>query len=138
MSTTPNSIVTPQTMQSAWAVVTAAKSTYADNVNAVRLLPSASVPNGALVKRLFAIPRATVSANQLQVYRSPDMGSTLGYADSALMAAYTMSATTATPKTDFGYSDAAPLRVKAGEELWCASAVALSAGIVFVVEYEAY
>lgn len=135
---TTNTAVLPQTPVTASAVVTASKTTYNDNVNAVRLIPAATVPNGALIKKLSAIPRASVTASQLQIYRSPDQGTTLYLVDSALLPAYTMSSTTAVPKTDFGYADSNILKLKAGEELWCASAVALSAGIVFNIDYEAY
>ena len=96
------------------------------------------MPNGALVKRLYAMPRATCAASQLLLFRSPDQGTTLALADSALLNAYTMSSTTAVPKTDFGFSDAFSIKIAAGEELWVATAVALAAGVVFVVEFEAY
>ena len=138
MSTTPNNVILPQSVQTAYAICTAAKTTYANNANGVRLLPAASVPNGALVKRCYAIPRNSVVTTQLQLFRSPDQGTTLILSDSALMGAYTMSQTTAIPKTDFGYGVSLPVRVEAGEELWVGIGVALSAGVVFIVEYEAF
>ena len=138
MSLTTNTAVLPQVPMTASAVVTAAKTSYNDNVGAVRLIAASSVPNGALIKKAWALPRATVTASQLQLYRSPDQGATLNLINSALLNAYTMSSTTAVPVTDFGYSDSAVVKLKAGEELWCASAVALSAGIVVNADYEAY
>lgn len=138
MSVTANSVVTPQIVRTATAVCTAAKTTYNDNANAVRLIGAATNPNGALVKRLFAIPRSTVGATQLQLYRSPDAGTTLVLAESALMSAYTMAQTTAAPKTDFGYSDGAPMRLAAGEELWAGIGFSVTGGIAFIAEYEAY
>jgi hypothetical protein len=138
MSTQPNSIVTPQNVVTATAVCTAAKSTYADNANAVRLLPAASNPNGSMVKHLTAMPRGTVAPTQLQLFRSPDQGQTLNLVDSTLMGAYTLSQTTAIPKSDFGYSAFTPLRVEPGEELWVGIGVALAAGVIFSVEYEAF
>lgn len=118
---------------------TAAKTTYNDATNAVRLVPAASVPNGGLVKRLYAIPRATATDTQLQVYRSYDTGVTLLFADSTLLAAYTMSQTTAAPKADFGFSGTFPMRLAPGEELWVATGVACTGGgIDFVAEVEVF
>ena len=138
MTTSPNNVILPQSVVTAYAICTAAKTTYADNANAVRLLPAGSVPNGALVKRLIAMPRNTVAATQLLLFRSPDQGTTQILADSALMQPFTMAQTVAVPKTDFGYGPANVLRVEPGEELWCGTGVACSAGIVFVIEYEAF
>lgn len=137
MAVTPNSLVTPQNVRRAAAVCTAAKTTYADATNAVKLADAGA--NGSLVKSVKALPRATVTATQLQLYASPDNGTTMHLIDSVLMAAYTMAQTTAVPVTDFALiSNDAPLRLGAGDSLWVAIGVALAGGIVFRAGIEDY
>lgn len=112
------------------AVCTAAKTTYNDTTGAVLLYTAPA--DGALVTRLKARPRLTVTATQLQLYRSPDAGTTLYLVDSVLMAAYTMAQTTAIPATDFAYTSDAPLKLGAAERLYAAIGVAAaSPGVVF-------
>jgi hypothetical protein len=74
-----------------------------------------------------------VTPTQLQLYRSSDGGVTLQLFDLALMAAYTMSQITAPvpAKTDFLYTEAAPLRLKPAERVYAAIGVALAGGVVF-------
>lgn len=134
MAVTPNSIITPQAVKSASAVCTAAKTTYGDATNAVKLLTPG--PNGAVLYGLKAVPRATVTATQLQLYRSPDNGTTMFLIGSALMAAYTMAQTTAAPVTDLGFSEVSPLRLGASDTLWIAIGVALAGGVSFDAQYE--
>lgn len=134
MAVTPNSIITPQGVKSAQAVCTAAKSTYSDSTNAVKLLTPGA--NGSVLYGLKAVPRATVTATQLQLYRSPDNGTTMYLINSALMSAYTMAQTTQAPQTDFGYSETLPLRIASTDTLWVGAGVALSGGIVFDAQYE--
>jgi hypothetical protein len=128
MAVTQNKAVTPQGLISGQAVCVAAKATYNDNVNAVKLLTAG--PNGMLLFSLRALPRMTVTACQLQAYRSPD-GVVMNLFDMALMAAYTMAANTSTPKTDFGYAEGAPLRLAANEQIWVGIGVAFATGIAF-------
>ena len=138
MPVSPNSIVTPQTPKSATVVASVANTDYDDiPANAAGALITAG-PNGARVTKIYAIPRATVTATQLQLYRSTDAGTTKRLFESALMAAYTMAATTEAPTTDFGYSDDNPLILGAGEVVYPAIGVALAAGVVFVAEWADY
>ncbi|THD80634.1 MAG: hypothetical protein E7812_07850 [Phenylobacterium sp.] len=134
MPVTANSIITPQAVRSANAVCTAAKTTYGDSTNAVKLLTPGA--NGSVLYGLKALPRATVTATQLQLYRSPDNGTTMYLINSALMAAYTMAQTTAAPVTDFGYSESTPLRVNSADTLWVGIGVALAGGIAFDAQVE--
>lgn len=127
---TPNAIITAQGLKVRNAVCTAAKTTYNDATNAV-LLVTAQATNGSILYGLRAIPRATVTATQLQLYRSPDAGTTLNLINTALMPAYTMAQTTQAAQTDFGYTEAAPLRLAAGDSLYVGIGVALAGGIVF-------
>jgi hypothetical protein len=131
MAVSQNKVVTSQALNTGQAVCTAAKTTYNDAANAVLLLTAGA--NGCVVYAIRAIPRATVTVTQLQLYRSSDGGVTLNLFDLALMAAYTMAQTTAPvpPNTDFLYTEAAPLRLKPAERIYCAAGVALAGGIVF-------
>jgi peptidase E len=131
---TANSIITPQAVKSANAVCTAAKTTYNDSTNAVKILTAGA--SGSVLYGLKAVPRATVTATQLQLYRSPDNGVTLYLIGSALMAAYTMAQTTAAPVTDFGYTEGQPLRLGSIDTLWVAIGVALAGGVSFDAQYE--
>ena len=133
MAATANSIITPQGIKDAQAVCTAAKTTYGDNTNAVLLLTAGA--NGSILYGLTAIPRATVTATQLQLFRTTN-GTTLYLVRTALMAAYTMAQTTQAAQTDFGYAETAPLRIAAGESLYVGAGVALAGGIVFDAQYE--
>lgn len=136
MAVTPNKIIYPQSQKFASAIATAAKTTYNDAVNAVLLMTAGA--DGALITRLTAIPRATVTATQLQLYVSPDNGTTLYLVNTALMPAYTMAQTTQAAPTDFGYTPAAPLRIAGTNRLYIAAGVALAGGIVFNAEYQDY
>jgi len=122
-----------QAQRTATAVATAAKSTYADAANAVLLLTAG--PDGALVTRLQAMPRGTVTATQLQVYVSRDGGTTLDLVESRLLGAYTMAATSAIPMVDFGFVDEAPLRLGPSDRLYVALGVEQAPGVVFFAAY---
>jgi hypothetical protein len=136
MPATANSIITPQTPKSARAATTTANSTYSTSPTNTVLLVTAGA-NGARLTRLHAIPTATVTtANQLQVFRSPDGGVTKFFADSAVMATYTMAQNTAAPKTDFGYSDDNPTFLAAGETIYVATGQ--SQAVDWVAEWADY
>jgi len=129
MAVSQNKVVTPQGLASGQAVCVAAKITYNDAVNAVRCF--AAGPNGALVFSLKALPRMTVTAVQLQAYRSKDAGVTLSLIKLIVMGAYTMAATTAPGDSDFNFTETAPLRLAANEEIWVATGVAFATGVQF-------
>lgn len=139
MAVTPNSVVTPQKVLTYNAVCTTAKTNYFDTTNAVKLIEGDDIPNGALIKSLRAIARATTSADiQLQFYRSRDGGVTLILSKSVVLPAYTYSTTTAPTAADFGATPDAPIRLGPGEEIWVAIATGLASGVVFEAEVEAY
>lgn len=86
------------------------------------------------------MPRATVTATALYIWSSTDSGTTKHLVASALMPAYTLAATTENTRTVFKHADgtviseAAPLRMQAGEKLYCGIGVTLaSGGVVFSV-----
>src|SRR5579859_7081238 len=88
MSTSPNAIVSAQGLRSKSSVATAAKVTLNDATNSV--LAFAAGTNGSVVYSVKAKARATVTATQIQLYRSPDNGVTLNFINDALMAAATV------------------------------------------------
>lgn len=99
------------------------------------LLATADAVEGAMLTKLTAIPRATVTASSLHLFISKDSGTTKKLLKSKLMGAHTVAATTAIPETDFGYTETLTLRLEAGDELYVGSAVALAGGIVFNSEW---
>lgn len=120
------------------AVATDAKTTYNDSANAVKLCDAGA--DGSLIKGVLATPNATVTATKLMLFVSPDNGVTMFQLPvGAVMAAYTMAGTTASPVTTVGsFSDINPLRLQSGWSLWCAIGVALAAGIVFAAQVEGF
>ena len=93
--------------------------------------------NGAILTRLTAMPRATVTttAAYLFVRKSADASGVRRLIDSSTVIAYTLATTTAVPVTSFtNYSETAPLRLAAGDELYVGASVSLAAGIVFRAE----
>lgn len=135
MAVTANSIITPQTVKSNTVVCTTANTTYgATPANTQKVVTAG--PNGARLTKLRAIPQANVTATQLQEFRSLDTGTTKRFSNSALMAAYTMAATTAAPVTDFGYSDDNPKILAPNEELYVA--IGVTGTIGFEAEWADY
>lgn len=133
MPVSANNIITTQGIRAVNAITTAAKVTHGDATNAVKLCDAGA--NGSILFGLNCMPRlaaaATVTATQLQLFRSPDNGAALFLIGSALMLAHTMAVTTAVPKTPFEYSETLGLRLPIGNSLWVGAAVALASGIVW-------
>ncbi|MDM9595293.1 hypothetical protein QU617_18565 [Pseudomonas guariconensis] len=121
-----------QTPKTGTAVVTAALASLStDAPTGAQLLVTAGA-EGAILTKLTAMPRATVTASSLCLFLSKDGGATKTLIDSELMPAYTLASTTAIPETLFGnISEATPIRLAAGDEIYVGSQVALAAGIVF-------
>jgi len=117
---------TPKTLN---AIVTAADDLTSAPANTVKIATAGS--DGAILTKLTAIPRATVTASSLHLFISKDTGTTKLLVNSVLMSAHTVAATTAVPVTDFGYTEDAPLRLEAADELYVGSGVALAGGISF-------
>lgn len=133
MAVSQNKAVTPQAIKTACAILTAAKTTLNDGTNAVAVFTAGA--NGAIVYGATAVPRATVTATRLDLYRYD--GATYHLVDTVLMAAHTVANTTAIPVTVFSrITETSPLRVKAGDILYASAAVALAGGIVVDVQYE--
>ena len=125
-----------QTPKNTTAVVTAAAGTITGDAPTGTVLLCTAGADGAILTRLSAIPRATVTASSLLLYTSSDSGTTKRLIDSVLMPAQTVATTTAITSTSFAtYTETAPLRLAAGESLYVGSQVALASGIVFKAEY---
>jgi hypothetical protein len=123
-----------QVPKTATAVVTAVATLTDTPSNTVLLVTAGS--DGAILTRLTAIPRATVTASSLVLFISKDSGTTQRLIDAELMAAYTMATTTLVPETTFSlYTETTPLRLEAGDRLYVGSQVALAGGIVFRAEF---
>lgn len=135
MAVTANSIITPQAVKSGTAVLTTANTTFTDSPTNTALLVTAGA-NGARVTRVTASPRETVTANQMQLFRSSDGGTTKRFFNSVLMAAYTFATNTAATPTDFGYSDSNPLILAANETLYCGEG--LTKSVAFTAEWQDY
>lgn len=127
-----------QTPKLLTAVCTAASVVTSDAATNTVLLATADA-DGAILTKVRAIPRATVTATALYLFVSKDSGTTLRLISSALMPAYTISAAVAIPVTFFtNISEASPIRLEAGDKLYCSVGVALASGIVFTAEWTNY
>ena len=125
-----------QTTKTATAVATNAAGTISGDAptNTVLLLTAGS--DGAIITRLTAMPRATVTASSLIIWVSNDSGTTKRMIDSATMAAQTVSTTAGITWTQFtSYSETTPLRLEANQQIYVGSQVALASGIVFKAEF---
>lgn len=137
MATTPNSIITPQSVKTATCVLVTA-STDIDDAPTTSVLLVTAGANGSRITRLVALPRATVTATMIQLYLSKDSGTTQRLIGSVLMSAHTVANTTAIPTTDFGFSDDNPLTLEASDRLYAATSVSLAGGIVVSAHYGDY
>lgn len=129
------------------AVVTAAKTTFADLVNAVELQrfdinaaggPIGGANGGGLIKRVTASARATFAGGRIFLFSSLDNGQNIEQRGFALLAAYDTTQSTAVVLADFGATETVPFRVAPGERWWAATAVALAAGIVVQAEGDGF
>lgn len=125
-----------QTPKTSTAVVTAALASLTTDAPTGTVLVCTAGADGAVMTRLTAIPRATITAASLCLFISNDAGTTQRLVDSELMAALTVNATTTINETTFAnYSETTPMRLAAGDRLYVGSQVALASGIVFKAEW---
>jgi hypothetical protein len=128
-----------QTPKTSTAVATAATANIATDVptNLVQLMQAGV--DGAIVTRLSAEPRATLTgATSLVLFlaKSADAYATMRLIDSVTMPAQTLGTAAGITKTYFGdYSETTPLRLEAGDRLYFGTQVALAGGIVAKAEY---
>lgn len=125
-----------QTPKTATAIATAAIGAITTDAPTGTVLLLTAGPEGAIVTRLTAMPRATVTDSSLCLFLSKDAGVTQRLIDSELLGAQTVNATTAINEKRFGnITEAEPLRLEAGDKLYAGSQVALASGIVFKAEF---
>lgn len=133
---TANSVITPQTVKTAYANSATAQTSYPPTStpsNTVLLLTASG--SGGRLTRLQACPQETTTANHVQLYRSNDAGATKSLAAGVVLTA-TVSTTSASTPADFGYSDSNPLLLGANERLYVAVGVAKS--VNFIAEWAEY
>lgn len=106
-----------QTPQRGTASTTAAHTTLNDISDDCALLATAGA-DGAVVTRLAASPLETVTTGVCYLYSSTDSGVSGKLLRAKAMAADTVSTTDAPAEIDFGYTESAPLRLKAAERLY--------------------
>lgn len=138
-----NTAVFAQTSKTASAAVTAAYnltgagSLVDDAVtNTIKLMTAGA--DGSLVTSVRAIPRGTVTATQAAVFirKAADAAGVRKLMTAMLVPAQTVSATAAVVESAFPlFSESAPLRLEAGDELYVGTAVAQSAGVTFHTAY---
>lgn len=130
MAVTTNSIITPQTPWSGSAVCSLANTDFDTPTNLQVLLDEAENLNGVRIDALWAVNRGAMAAvNNFQIY-SYD-GPVTHLIDSKVAAPNSPSATVASNKTVFDYSDDGPLVLKAGVGLKVAIGSAIADGVVF-------
>jgi len=115
--------------------VVAADVTAADDLTSapagVELIATAGT-KGATMVGLSAVPRATLAAdNRLDLFIQLGGAGDYFFVKSVLMAAVTVAATGVIEPTDFGYTEAAPLHLQAGDKLYVGAATAFASGIAF-------
>lgn len=136
MAVTANSIVTPQTPKSAMVGLTTGNTTFTTSPTNSQLLLTAGA-NGARVTRIQAVPLEQINtANNIQLYRSTDSGTTKYLCNAVLMATVTPGAAVANTPTDFGYSEDNPLILQANERLYVAEGQTEAVNVV--AEYADY
>jgi hypothetical protein len=125
-----------QSPKTATAVVTAAVGNLGTDAPTGTVLLMTAGTEGAIMTRLWAIPRATVTPSSLLLFISSDAGVTQRLKDSESMASQTVSTTAAIAETTFpNYSESRPLRLGAGDRLYVGTQVAQATGILFSAEY---
>jgi len=134
MAGTPNEIITPQGIRTAQQTCTAAKTTYADATNALLLLTGAA--NGSIIYKLTGLPKGTTgAAGRLLVFSSLN-GTDMVLIGTANIADYTQSVSLGPVAADIGWSETAPRRVAAGEQIWVATSIAATAGVAVDCQLE--
>jgi hypothetical protein len=133
MPVSTNAFISPQAIKVGSARCVAAKTTFADLVNAVPLFQAGA--NGARIVRVTAMPCMTVTACQLMLWYTDQAGALAIAKNSLPMAAFTMGPTVAVPYYDFGYSEDYPLYLKPNDQLYCSTGVAFATnGVAFTAE----
>ncbi|MBX7147127.1 MAG: hypothetical protein K1X44_07450 [Alphaproteobacteria bacterium] len=127
-----------KTTKTSQAVATLANNDVDDNpVGTVLLTTSGN--EGSIVTNITALARASLASSMAcYLYLSKDNGVTQRLLSVKLMASFTFSPTTAQIPVDFGYSETLPLKLEAGDQIYCGIATALVGGVVFTCQRQDY
>ena len=137
MAKASNSYVLPQDNRIKAAVLTADNASHSSSANMVKIFDADA--DGSLLKKVWALPRATVAATKIGLYWSPDNGTTMYLFDSATMAAYTEADGTSATATAFAaMSFDEPIFIPASHSVWAGAWVALASGLVVNALVEDY
>lgn len=121
------------------AVVTAAISGITTDAPTGAVALVTAGPNGAIVKRITAVPRATVTASSLVLLLKKSGSSDIRPIDYELMAAQTISTTSSIAETSFAnISESTILFLSPGDELHVGIQVAQASGVVFTAQWMDY
>jgi len=121
---TANSFISPQTIQSAAAMLAGVNGNIQAPTNTTLLFTAGA--NGARLTRLEVIATASQPMAQIQVFRSTDLGVTKRLIRAKAFPGYTLATTNDIPPLDFGYSDVNPLILGANEQIYVASAATVN------------
>jgi hypothetical protein len=135
MAVSINSIVTPQAPKSNVVNAATANTTFTTSPTNTALLVTFG-SNGGRLTRLVAVPCETVTASNLQAYRSSDAGVTKFLSAAATCGSDTVSGTDGPTVVDFGFSDDNPLIGSASERIYVATGIAKSFN--FIAEWADY
>ncbi len=126
-----------QTPKTGTAVVTAAVANATTDAPTGAVLLATAGADGAIVTRITAMPRTTISSTGLMLFLVKSASpSVYRLIDSEQMATYAEATSAATPETTFpNFSESTPLRLEAGDMLYVASKIAAASGIVFKAEW---
>lgn len=92
--------------------------------------------NGAIVTRIAAAPRGSITATALYLFKSTDAGATQHLKDSATIPTQTITTGAGISKTYFSdYSETRPLRLGAGDILYAGLGATQASGISVDIEY---
>lgn len=114
-----NSLVTPQKPLAYTCITTTANTTLNNPSAVVELIPAQT--KGARFTKITALGQLA-KTSELQLFTSTNSGTDKRYIDSATMTA-TVSTTAKQTKATFGFSEADPLILAAGENLYVGQAV---------------
>lgn len=125
-----------QTTKTSTAVATAAVGNLGTDAPTGTVLLATAGAEGALLTRLWAMPRGAAVANSALLFISKDGGTTQRLIDSEALPSYSTSTSTAIAETAFSnYTESSPLRMEAGDRLYVAIQAALATGFVFRAEW---
>ena len=115
------------------AIASTSNSSWTGNPSNVQVLGSAGA-SGALLTRVVARPRATATANFVQIFHSASGGTIMTLLDGKTMAADTVSSSDAPAEVAFSASETLPWRLAANDILLVGISLAIADGVSFQAE----